>query len=94
MELYNKLPPSERRKIGPAKNDVVPGIETVASLMETDRFFVQSRCRHFLEEVHAYVWDERSQERGEDRPVKQHDHTLDAVRYCAYTMKHLFMRRG
>ncbi|SDZ00616.1 PBSX family phage terminase large subunit [Thermoactinomyces sp. DSM 45892] len=93
LQLYSELPPTERRKIAPSKNDVIPGIETVASLIESDRFSVQSRCKHFLEEIHAYTWDEKAQERGEDRPTKQHDHTLDAVRYCAYTLKHLWMRR-
>ena len=36
-----------------------------------------------LEEASSYEWDERATGRGEDVPVKQRDHALDALRYAA-----------
>ena len=31
-------------------------------------------------------WDQKASERGEDKPVKQHDHAMDALRYFCYTI--------
>jgi phage terminase large subunit len=46
-----------------------------------DMFRVHKRCENVLRELSSYVWDEKAQERGEDKPIKAHDHTLDAIRY-------------
>lgn len=64
-----------------AVNDVKTGIELVQSLMNQDMFRVHKRCTNVLRELSSYVWDEKAQERGEDKPIKQNDHTLDGVRY-------------
>ena len=37
-------------------------------------------------EFGSYIWDAKAAEYGEDRPVKQHDHAMDAVRYFVFTM--------
>ena len=34
----------------------------------------------------SYIWDEKAQEKGEDKPVKQNDHALDALRYLLQTL--------
>lgn len=34
----------------------------------------------------AYIWDEKAADRGEDKPIKQHDHSMDAVRYFCSTV--------
>ena len=34
----------------------------------------------------SYIWDQKASERGEDKPVKQHDHAMDALRYFCYTI--------
>lgn len=39
-----------------------------------------------LKEFASYIWDEKALERGEDKPVKQHDHSCDAVRYFVSTV--------
>jgi PBSX family phage terminase large subunit len=64
-----------------AVNDVKTGIELVQNLMNMDMFRVHKRCENVLRELSSYVWDEKAQERGEDKPIKAHDHTLDAIRY-------------
>ena len=39
-----------------------------------------------LKEFHAYVWDEKASANGEDKPIKQFDHAMDALRYFCYTV--------
>lgn len=39
-----------------------------------------------VEVVTTNIWDEKAIERGEDKPVKQFDHCMDAARYFAYTI--------
>ena len=37
-------------------------------------------------EFGSYIWDEKAAQQGEDRPVKENDHAMDAVRYFVYTI--------
>lgn len=64
-----------------ATNDVVPGIQRVASLLAADRLKVSDRCRTLISEFPGYVWDTKATDKGEDKPVKLNDHALDALRY-------------
>ena len=36
--------------------------------------------------METYVWDQKAKERGEERPVKQNDHAMDALRYIIKTL--------
>lgn len=61
---------------------VVPGIEIVAGLMKSGRFFVQKgHTQHFYDEIYNYQWDDKA----EDKPVKEADHVMDACRYALAT---------
>ena len=69
-----------------AKNDVREGIATTAVCIGNRRVRVErNRCPSLLGEVHSYVWDEKARQKGEERPVKVHDHAMDAVRYLCHT---------
>ena len=72
-----------------AVNDVVPGIQTVSSLLATGRLLVSDACTGFIAEAPGYVWDEGTggNEPVNDRPIKQDDHSLDAARYAVHTTK-------
>jgi PBSX family phage terminase large subunit len=72
-------------KVISAKNDVLPGIQFVSQMLQQQRFFIDRNCINTINEFHSYVWDEKAQERGEDAPVKQNDHTMDRNRYALYT---------
>lgn len=64
---------------------VVPGIEIVAELMKSGRFFIQKgHTQSFMEEIYNYQWDDKS----EDKPVKEMDHVMDSMRYCLATPIH------
>lgn len=65
-----------------AVKDVIPGITEVATLIKSDRFFVEENCTSYLEEVDQYIWNTNG-----DAPIKEHDDSQDAVRYAIYTDK-------
>ena len=73
-------------KITKAKNDVLDGIRHVATLLNKDQIAFSSKCTNTVLEFNSYIWDAKATERGEDKPIKQHDHAMDAVRYFCYTI--------
>ena len=69
----------------PADNDVLEGIRLVGQMFGEDLLFIDPGCRHLLDEIGGYSWDAKAAARGEDKPVKAHDHALDALRYGVFT---------
>ena len=49
-------------------------------------------CKNLIQEFQSYVWDDKSKLSGIDKPKKQDDHALDALRYALFT--HLFGKDG
>lgn len=68
-----------------ANNDVVPGVRTVSKYISGKNLLIHRSCRNTLDEIQSYQWDSKAADRGEDKPVKQNDHTQDALRYLCYT---------
>ena len=68
-----------------AQNSVLDGIRWVASLLSELKYLICETCVNTIKEKSAYIWDEKAQDRGEDKPVKQNDHASDAERYGLYT---------
>jgi len=69
-----------------ADNSVLDGIRTVATMLNTGRIMFSNTCINTIKEFASYIWDAKAAERGEDKPVKDHDHAMDAVRYFVYTI--------
>lgn len=69
-----------------AKNDVLDGIRTVATLLSLEKIKFSDSCVETKKEFGTYVWDEKAAERGEDKPVKMADHCQDAIRYFCHTI--------
>lgn len=69
-----------------AKNDVLDGIRFVASLLNQGKIAISDQCPNIIKEFGSYIWDQKASERGEDKPVKLHDHAMDALRYFCYTI--------
>lgn len=69
-----------------ADNAVEDGIRLVATLLNTEKIAFSQSCRNTIMEFASYIWDPKAAERGEDKPIKQHDHAMDAVRYFCYTI--------
>lgn len=78
--------------VKPAKNSVLDGIRTMLSCMDTNRVKWSSKCKHTFTEFGSYIWDEKAAKRGEDAPLEEHDHCMDADRYFIYTI--LRTRKG
>lgn len=73
-------------KVKKAKNDVIDGIRFVASLLNEGKISVHESCINTLKEFASYTWDIKASEKGEDKPIKIHDHAMDAFRYFCYTI--------
>lgn len=69
-----------------ANNDVLDGIRLVGMLLNLELLKFASSCTETIKEFASYIWDEKALEHGEDKPVKQHDHSCDAVRYFVSTV--------
>ncbi|MDQ0412712.1 PBSX family phage terminase large subunit [Mesobacillus stamsii] len=69
-----------------ARNDVLQGIRNMATALSTGLIKYNDVCKETLREIHSYVWDEKAIARGEDKPVKQNDHQMDADRYFVNTI--------
>lgn len=73
-----------------ADNDVAYGIRVVSSLLGANRLKVSDRCRGWIAEAPGYSWDDAATEKGEDKPIKVADHSLDAGRYALVTTENLW----
>ena len=69
-----------------AKNDVLDGIRTVSTKLNTKSIRFVSTCKYTIEEFYSYVWNEKLILKGEDAPMKENDHCMDALRYFCYTI--------
>lgn len=72
-----------RFSVRKAANDVLPGIRTVASLLQRGRLKICRECRDAIREFGLYSWDDKA---TEDRVVKDNDHAMDDIRYFAMTI--------
>lgn len=70
-----------------ANNDVEEGIQTVTREMQQGNLFVLENCENMIREIEGYVWDSKLADRGIDKPLKQNDHAIDALRYVINTHK-------
>lgn len=69
-----------------ANNDVLDGIRFTGTALNDGKIKFFEGCKKTLLEFSAYIWDAKAADRGEDKPTKQNDHAMDAVRYFCYTI--------
>lgn len=74
-----------RLRVFPANNDVDNGIRFVSQALSGGDLKILKSCTNLIDEFYSYVWDDKAQNRGIDKPKKQSDHALDALRYVIYT---------
>lgn len=68
-----------------ADNDVLNGIRMVGKYISNGTLKICANCQNLIEEIQGYVWDEKSQKIGIDKPLKANDHAVDALRYVVTT---------
>lgn len=66
-----------------ATNEVIPGICTVATLLDAGMIKIHKSCEGLLKELGLYSWDSDAKE---DAVIKENDHGSDAMRYFAHTI--------
>lgn len=69
-----------------AKNSVLDGIRLVASLLVECKILFDESCLDAFKEFNSYVWDSKYSKLGEDKPIKEHDHAMDMIRYYCNTI--------
>lgn len=95
-QLTNALDDGVHRapRVLPADNQVNPGIAAVQEFLRIDeglrapqRFFVHESCKWLRGEFADYRWRPHPTIEDEfvDEPVKENDHSLDALRYGLFT---------
>ena len=67
-----------RFRVRKARNAVLPGIRTVASLLHQGRLLFAPCCRDSIREFGLYAWEE---DPSRDVPKKENDHAMDDIRY-------------
>ena len=78
-------------RVQDARNAVREGIAITATLIGNRQLLAEKRaCPNLLKEMHSYVWDEKARLRGEERPLKQFDPAMDAMRYLCHTRSSRF----
>lgn len=75
-----------------AMNEVNDGIRFVSKYLSNGTLKICRKCTHLIQEFQSYVWDPKCLKTGEDKPLKQNDHALDALRYVIYS--HFFGKDG
>lgn len=79
----------QRRKIHVANtdNDVENGINKMTADLKAGKLFICDCCPNLIREIEGYVWDNKKAARGLDEPLKENDHSIDALRYAVYNHK-------
>jgi PBSX family phage terminase large subunit len=76
-----------------ANNAVLEGIQLVSSLFGQGLIRISGQCENLIKELYSYSWDEKAANQGEDKPKKQGDHCVDALRYLVMGQKSYWKSR-
>ncbi len=68
-----------------ANNDVLLGIKTTQKFISGKNLIIHRSCKTLIEQLQSYAWDPKAADRGDDKPIKKHDHLPDALRYAVVT---------
>lgn len=68
-----------------AKNDILPGLKIVSKFIAGKNLVIHKSCKYLNEYIQSYCWDPKAADRGEDKPLKEKEHIIDALRYAVYS---------
>ena len=77
------------RKLGlnvrEVSKDIPAGINAVRELFKQNRLHIHSGCINLISELETYSYPDRKPDHNEEeKPIKENDHALDAIRYALY----------
>jgi PBSX family phage terminase large subunit len=61
-------------------NEVLAGINRVGEYFNSGKLKICKCCTNLIDELKSYKWDD-ADKTGKEKPVKTHDHAVDALRY-------------
>jgi len=67
------------REVAKGKDSVKHGIDKVRELLINGRLKINKKCVNLISEFEMYSYDD---DNPTDKPIKEHDHALDALRYA------------
>lgn len=67
--------------VTPAENEVLDGIRRTATLLAKRKILIHDTCACLLDEMGTYLWDDKAAAHGVEKPLKENDHSADALRY-------------
>lgn len=70
-------------RVRKANNDVLNGIRETSVCMKSGLIGISDGMESTKAEFEQYVWDDKA----DDKPVKDHDHAMDAIRYFVMTKR-------
>ena len=73
----------DRFSVRKANNDVLDGIRTTSTFLNTGRVFLHESCKDSIKEAGLYSWDSKAKA---DSVVKENDHSWDEIRYFVMTI--------
>ena len=69
-----------------ADNEVLEGIKKTSIVLNKRMVRIRrDKNEHGIKEMQTYAWDSNAAKRGEEKPLKMHDHWPDAFRYFVQT---------
>ena len=71
-------------KVRNGRNDVMDGIRETGSCLQSGAVRIADDCAELRKEFAGYVWDEKQ---SGDKPIKENDHLMDALRYGVATLQ-------
>jgi phage terminase large subunit len=79
----------EQRRMGvnvqEVSKDVEKGIDSVREMLKAGTLHIHQSCTTLISEFETYAYEERKANRNEpERPIKENDHGLDAIRYVLH----------
>jgi len=65
--------------------DIVAGITKVRQLFKENKIKIHKSCKNLISELESYQYPEKKEDRNyEEKPIKENDHALDALRYVLF----------
>lgn len=65
------------------KDSIRNGINLVRELFKSNRLFIHKSCVNLISELETYSYPDKKPDHSEDeKPIKENDHALDALRYA------------
>ena len=89
--FVNQLRADGVQRVRGADNSVLDSIGRISSALATGTLKICASCPRLIEEMEGYRWDPKATERGDDKPIKESDDLIDALRYSA---NFIFKRGG